>query len=193
MRIVGGRHRGRRIAAPDGHTVRPTGDRAREAVFNLLENGRALIEVQFTLRGATVLDAFCGSGALALEALSRGAGFATLIDVDDTSLAAARANAEKLGETGRCAFLRADIGAPTSAPRVHTLAFLDPPYGQGLAGPALAELTAKGWLAEGAVCVVERGADESAPELPPAFVALDSRRYGAAMIDFIHYPGPRAA
>lgn len=193
MRIVGGRHRGRRIAAPEGHAVRPTGERAREAVFNLLENGRALSEAGFTLAGSTVLDAFCGSGALGLEALSRGAAFATFVDVDNVALAAARANAEKLGETGRCEFLRADAGALTNAPRAHALTFLDPPYRQGLAAAALAGLAAKDWLAEGAVCVVERGAGESALELPSEFVTLDSRRYGAAVIDFIHYPGLRAA
>ena len=193
MRIVGGRHRGRRIAAPEGYTVRPTGDRAREAVFNLLENGRALNDVQFAVAGSTVLDAFCGSGALALEALSRGAVLATFVDKDKVALAAARANAEKLGEAGRCAFLRAEVSALASAPRAHILAFLDPPYRQGLAAPALARLAAKGWLAEGALCVVERGAGESALELPPGFAALDCRRYGAALIDFIHYRGPRAA
>lgn len=193
MRIVGGRHRGRRIAAPEGDKVRPTSDRAREAVFNLLENGRALREAGFTLKGSAVLDAFCGSGALGLEALSRGAGFATFVDVDKAALAAARANAESLGETARCDFLRADVSALASALRAHTLAFLDPPYGRALAGPVLAMLAAKGWLAEGAVCVVERGAGESALDLPSDFATLESRRYGAALIDFLHYRGPRAA
>lgn len=193
MRIVGGRHRGRRIAAPEGHNVRPTSDRAREAVFNLLENARPLSEAGFALAGSSVLDVFCGSGALGLEALSRGAGFATFVDVDNVALAIARANAEKLGDTGRCNFLRADAGALTNAPRAHALAFLDPPYRQGLLLPALTGLAEKGWLAQGAICVVERGADESALELPTQFVTLDSRRYGAAVIDFIHYPGPRAA
>ncbi|MHA1536300.1 MAG: RsmD family RNA methyltransferase [Alphaproteobacteria bacterium] len=193
MRIVGGRHRGQRIAAPAGHAVRPTGERAREAVFNLLENGRAVSEVRFVLKGSSVLDAFCGSGALGLEALSRGAGFATFLDVDKAALAAAKTNAGKLGEISRCAFLRADLAALPSAPRAHSLAFLDPPYGKALVAPALAELAAKGWLAEGAVCVVERGAGEGALELPAPFVELDCRRYGAGRIDFIHYPGPRAA
>ena len=173
--------------------MRPTSDRAREALFNLLENGRASSEAGFTLAGSTVLDAFCGSGALGLEALSRGAGFVTFVDVDKVALAAARANAEKLGVAGRCAFLRADASALASAPRAHALSFLDPPYGKSLVVPALARLAARGWLAEGAVCVVERGTGESALELPPEFVALDSRRYGAALIDFLHYPGRRAA
>ncbi len=193
MRIVGGRHRGRRIAAPQGLDVRPTSERAREAVFNLLENGRAIGEAGFSLVGSTVLDAFCGSGALALEALSRGASFASFVDIDTGALAAARANAETLGESERCAFLRADTGLPASAPRAHTLAFLDPPYGKALAAPALAGLAANGWLAEGAICVVERGASENALDLPPEFAALDCRRYGAAIIDFFHYRGPHAA
>jgi 16S rRNA (guanine966-N2)-methyltransferase len=198
MRIVGGRHRGRRIAAPQGYQpqgyqVRPTSDRAREAVFNLLENGRAVRETGFTLKGSTVLDAFCGSGALALEALSRGADFATFLDIDEGALAAARANAEALGESERCAFLCADAGMPASAPRAHALIFLDPPYGKALAVPALTGLAAKGWLAEGALCVAERGAGESAFDLPADFQTLDSRRYGAALIDFVHYRGPRVA
>lgn len=193
MRIVGGRHRGRRIAVPEGYAVRPTGERAREAVFNLLENGRAVSEVQFALRGSTVLDAFCGSGALGLEALSRGAAFATFLDIDREILALARGNAEKLGERENCGFLRADMGALASAPRAHNLVFLDPPYGRALAVPALARLAAKGWLAGGALCVVERGAGEGALELPAEFTCLDTRRYGAASIDFLHCHGPRRA
>ena len=187
MRIVGGRHRGRRIAAPEGRAVRPTSDRAREAVFNLIENGRALREAGFVLTGASVLDAFCGTGALGLEALSRGAGAVTFLDADRDALNAARDNAETLGEAGQCAFLRGDAAAPPPAPAAHTLAFLDPPYAKDLVGPALAALAEKGWLADGAVCVVERGVDEAPLDLPEAFASLDSRHYGAAVIDFVRY------
>lgn len=140
-----------------------------------------------------MLDVYCGSGALALEALSRRAACATFLDRDRVALAAARANAESLGETEYCTFLLADAGKLASAPRAHALAFLDPPYGKGLAGPVLGDLAAKGWLAQDAICVVERGAGEDALDLPAEFLTLESRRYGAATIEFIHYQGPRAA
>lgn len=193
MRIVGGRHRGRRIAAPEGHNVRPTSDRAREAVFNLLENGRALSEAGFALAGSSVLDAFCGSGALGLEALSRGAGFATFVDVDKVPLAAARDNAESLGETDRCAFLHADIGALTTAHRAHALAFLDPPYRKYLVVPALTRLAEKGWLAEGAVCVVEHGTDETSIAPPASFEQIDLRRYASSSVVFLVFLGSATA
>jgi 16S rRNA (guanine966-N2)-methyltransferase len=193
MRIVGGRHRGRRLEAPSGRDTRPTSDRTREALFNVLAHsgwGTAAEDgAGDPIAEARVLDAFCGTGALALEALSRGAAEAVLMDLSGPALAAARRNAEALDEDGRCAFLRADARRPPAAAAAATLAFLDPPYGKGLAEAALPALAARGWLAAGAVVVVETAAQD--PLSPPAdFVPLDERRYGDTRVVFLEYrPG----
>jgi 16S rRNA (guanine966-N2)-methyltransferase len=188
MRIVGGRHRGRALAAPAGSAVRPTSDRARESLFNILEHG-APAKAGLVLRGATVLDAFCGTGALALEALSRGAERAFLLDRDPAAIACARDNAIKLGEIARVTLRQSDATRPGPAPAAATLAFLDPPYGSGLAGPALAALAREGWLADGAIVVVETATREDlAP--PPGFVLLDERRYGKAKLGFFIWRQP---
>jgi 16S rRNA (guanine966-N2)-methyltransferase len=186
MRIVGGRYRGRRIAAPEGEEVRPTADRTREALFNILEHGPFTADGTSPLVGARVLDAFAGSGALGLEALSRGAAHLTCIESAAGARAAIRANAGTLGESARVTVLAADATRPPSASAPCSIAFLDPPYGSGLAAPALAALVARGWLAEGALCTVELAARESfAP--PPGFAALDERRYGRAKLVLLRY------
>lgn len=188
MRIVGGRHRGRALAAPAGSAVRPTSDRARESLFNILEHG-APVKAGLTLRGAIVLDAFCGTGALALEALSRGAERALLIDRDPAAIACARDNAIKLGLIARVTLRQGDATHPGRAPAAATLAFLDPPYGSGLAAPALDALAREGWLAEGAVVVVETAIREDLA-LPAGFTALDERRYGKANLGFYLWRKP---
>ncbi|WP_044564601.1 16S rRNA (guanine(966)-N(2))-methyltransferase RsmD [Azospirillum sp. B4] len=182
MRIVGGRHRGRVLAAPTGRDVRPTSDRTRQALFNILEHGGFFSDDGPTVAGRVVLDAFCGTGALGLEAVSRGAEAALFLDVSRASLDLARANAATLKETGRCQFIQGDA---TKAPALNTqgarqaasLVFLDPPYGQGLAPRALEALSVAGWLAPEALCVVEIGGDDPF-EAPPGFEELDDRRYG---------------
>lgn len=184
MRIVGGRHRGRRLEAAGGRAVRPTTDRTREAVFNVLAHSGWGRDGGSPLEGARVLDAFCGTGALALEALSRGAEGAVLMDASAASLAVARRNAEALGEAARCRFLRADAARPPAAAEACDLAFLDPPYGQGLAEAALPALMARGWLAPGAVVVVETAAKDPLP-LPEGIEALDERRYGDTRVCFL--------
>lgn len=153
MRIVAGLHRGRRIEPPPGKAVRPTAARIREAAFNLLahrEDGNLLPE-------ARVLDLCCGTGAMGLEALSRGAARACFVDRSAESLRLTRQNARALGEESRSDFLRRDVGQlgapPVGAP--YTLAFLDPPYRQGLLPQALMQLVEHGWLAGGAWLVVE--------------------------------------
>lgn len=185
MRIVAGRHRGRRLAVPPGRDIRPTADRVREALFNMLEHGGFGPGGQSILPGARVLDAFCGSGALAFEALSRGAASATLLDMSEAALAAARENGRALGEAPRVRLLRRDPTAPGAAPgtmAAHGLAFLDPPYGSGLAWRALSALDANGWFAPDAVAVLEIGAKETVPEPPPGWTVLRERRYGAARL-----------
>lgn len=195
MRITGGVHRGRRLAVPAGRDVRPTSDKVRQALFNILAHGDlgpvrsgdagATAGGADPVEGAVVLDAFCGSGALALEALSRGAASAVLVDADRRSLEAARANADGLGEEARVALVRADATRPPP-PRgpAAGLAFLDPPYGRGLAAPAVLALDRAGWLAPGALVVVEsRGDDGFAP--PPGWTAVDDRRWGDTRVTLL--------
>lgn len=184
MRIVAGRHRGRRLEAPAGGDIRPTGDRVREALFDILAHAAFAGGGGWTLAGVRVLDAFAGSGALGLEALSRGAAHATFMDTATAALAAVRRNADRLGEGERATLLRADPARPPAAPAPCALVLMDPPYRSGLAGPALQALKAQGWLAEDAIAVVELAAREDfAP--PPGLVVADSRTYGAARLVFL--------
>jgi len=184
MRIVGGRHRGRRLAVPPGGRVRPTGERAREALFDILMHAGFGPGGTSPVPGARVLDAFCGTGAFGLEALSRGAAHAVLLDVDMESLRHARDNAAALGETANVTVLRLDPARAGRADAPATLAFLDPPYASDLAAPALMALRAGGWFAPEAVVVVELPA-KKALEPPPGFTLLDERRYGAARLVFL--------
>lgn len=170
------------MAAPADRAIRPTSDRTRQAIFNILAHGEDMPD----LDGATVLDAFCGTGALALEALSRGAAHAFLMDAAASSLALARRNIADLGETTHATLIRANATRPPPAPAAATVAFLDPPYGKDLAAPALAGLAAAGWLAPGAVAVVELAADDPLP-LPAGFTALDDRRYGETRVVFARH------
>lgn len=179
MRIVAGSHRGRRLAAPPGRVARPTADRAREALFNILAHSPHV-----TLAGARVVDCFAGSGALGLEALSRGAAHACFLESHPGSLAACQANVETLGESARAKVIKADATRPPPAPAPCALALLDAPYHSGLSGPCLDGLARQGWLEEGALCVVEVAAKEAfAP--PPGFTVVDERTYGAARLVFV--------
>jgi 16S rRNA (guanine966-N2)-methyltransferase len=165
------------LAAPPGRDVRPTSDRAREALFNILAHGAFALP----FRDAAVVDAFAGTGALGLEALSRGAGEAYFLETDRAALDALRRNIAALGEDSRAHVLASDATRPPPARRAAAIAFLDPPYRSGLAAPALAALAAAGWLAPGALAAVEIGAKEDlAP--PEGFERLDERRYGAARL-----------
>jgi 16S rRNA (guanine966-N2)-methyltransferase len=185
MRIVAGKHRGRRIAAPPGCDVRPTSDRAREALFNILEHGHFTDDATSPLIDARVLDVFAGSGALGLEALSRGAAHLTCLESSAAACAALRANAEALGETNRVTVFQADATRPPAAPGAPCrLALMDPPYRSGLAARALAALEERRWLAGGAICVVEISAHESL-DPPPGFTPLAERRYGRAKFVFL--------
>lgn len=186
MRIVAGKHRGRPLMAPAGNAVRPTSDRARESVFNILVHGIP----DFAIEGASVVDVFAGTGALGLEALSRGARHATFVDSDPAALHVVRQNAARLGEWRAVTLLRLDaVRLPPPALAVKApcrLAFLDPPYGQNLVPPALAGLASKGWLEKGAVVVAEIGAQEPF-EPPKGFALVDERTYGAARLVFLRY------
>ncbi len=183
MRIVGGRHRGRRLLAPPGEVVRPTSDRAREALFNILSHGRLATE-GIPFAGAAVLDAFAGTGALGLEALSRGAAEAVFIERDPEAVAVLRRNVASLGEGARAEILPGDATRPPRAGTRCAVAFVDPPYRSGLATPALEALDRAGWLAPGALAIVELAAREELVR-PDAFTLLDERVYGAARLVFL--------
>ena len=188
MRIVSGKFRGKAIAAPDGRDTRPTSDRARQAVFNILEHAAFAP----TLSGSRVIDLFAGSGALGLEALSRGAAFCLFVETDDQARGAIRENMDAMGLFGVSRIHRrdaTDLGQrPASAGPAFDLAFLDPPYGKGLAERCLASLVKDGWLADDALAMVERGADEP-PLAVPGFEVLDERVYGAARVWFLQRAG----
>lgn len=192
MRIVGGRHKGRRLEAPEGPVVRPTADRAREAIFNILMRGRlagpAAGESPDTpLEGLRVLDAFAGTGALGLEALSRGAAAAVFMENQGAALTLCRRNIAALDEQARAILLACDVLRPPPADAPCQLVLMDPPYNQDLAPPALEALARNGWLAPGALVVVELMARE--PFAAPAgFETLDERRYGKARVVFLAAP-----
>jgi 16S rRNA (guanine966-N2)-methyltransferase len=187
MRVVGGRHRGRPLGAPPGDTVRPTSDRAREALFNILSHGEFATAGQ-PFAGENVLDAFAGTGALGIEALSRGASRAAFIETDRAALSALRRNLAALDEDDSADIVAGDATRPPRAPYTCALVFLDPPYRSGLAAPALTALTAMGWLVPRAVAVVEIAAGEAFSP-PDGFTMLDERKYGAAKLVFLRRDG----
>lgn len=186
MRIVGGARRGLRLADvgagdPAAH-LRPTSDRVREAIFNLLMNGPYGNPVQ----GARVLDLFAGTGALGLEALSRGAAHVTFVDDGAPARALLKRNIDLMQATGTTDVLRRDATSlgPNRGPS-YDLIFLDPPYGKGLGERALASCRAGGWLAPDALIMWE----ENTPPVPPVGLEpLDQRRYGDTVITILRNP-----
>ncbi|ULB10836.1 16S rRNA (guanine(966)-N(2))-methyltransferase RsmD [Cereibacter azotoformans] len=184
MRIIGGQKRGLKLAEVGEGDVRahlrPTSDRVREAIFNLLINGGYGNPVA----GARVLDLFAGTGALGLEALSRGAGHAILVESGPPALALLKRNIALMQAEDRTAIERRDATRPAPAPAAPvTLCFLDPPYGKGMGEKALAAHS--GWLAPGAIIVWE----ENHPPAPPAgFTQLDQRRYGDTLVTLLEAP-----
>lgn len=181
MRIVGGEFRGRPLAAPRTASIRPTSDRTREAVFNVLAH-----RFPERLEGARVLDLFAGTGALGLEALSRGASYGVFIEESAEGRGLIRTNVEAFGLTGRSKIFRRDATALGEAGTLTPfgLVFADPPYGKGLGERALHSAKAGGWIADGALCVVEEAA--ASPFQPgPDFRILEERVYGETVIRYI--------
>jgi 16S rRNA (guanine966-N2)-methyltransferase len=179
MRIVGGTRKGKRLAAPAGAAVRPTSDRTREALFNILVHG---ID-GFDLEGARVLDLFAGTGALGLEALSRGAAWCLFVDHGAEARGLIRLNVEALGFAGVAKVWRRDataLGRCAPMPPFD-LVFCDPPYGKGLGEAALASALAGGWLASGAVAVLEEDG-RAAVEAIEGLTEFDARTYGDTRI-----------
>jgi 16S rRNA (guanine966-N2)-methyltransferase len=184
VRIVAGKLKGRAIVAPEGLGTRPTSDRARQALFNVLEHA-AWAE---PLAGLRVMDLYAGSGALGFEAMSRGAVFCLFVETDEAARGAIRENADAYGLMGATRVHRrsaTDLGTrPGSDGEAFDLAFLDPPYRRGLAEQTLTRLLEGNWLKTGAIVVVERGSDE--PEIEtPGYERLDTRDYGAARVMFL--------
>ena len=186
MRIVSGEFRGKSLVAPPGDTTRPTSDRARQAIFNILEHAPWSSGV----REARVIDLFAGSGALGFEALSRGAAFCLFVETDEAARGAIRQNVDAMGLFGRTRVHRrdaTDLGVrPGADGPAFGLAFLDPPYAKGLGEQALVRLAEGGWLAPGAILVLERGLGEPSVEIAN-FEILDRRIYGAANVEFMQY------
>ena len=181
MRVVGGRLRGRNLASPASRDIRPTADRLRESVFNILVHA-----YDDPISGARVLDLFAGTGALGIEAISRGAAFTLFVDNGPEARALLRSNVEALGLGGVTKVFRrdaADLG-PAHPVEPFSLAFLDPPYGKGLAEKALASLRDGGWLTPGALLVVEeaKAASFAAPE---GFEELERRAYDDTQLAFL--------
>ena len=180
MRIVGGRLRGRALQAPAGRDIRPSADRLRESLFNILQHGYGDPVCE-----ARVIDVFAGTGALGLEALSRGARHALFVDNGTEARALIRANVEALGLGGVTRIFWRDarqLGVATDEP--YTLAFLDPPYGQRLGAPVLAALRDGGWLAASALAIVEEAADVEPPILD-GYERVDSRTFAQTRVDIL--------
>jgi len=173
MRVVGGRLKGRNLASPSSRDIRPTADRLRESVFNILVHA-----YDNPLQGARVLDLFAGTGALGIEAISRGAAFALFVDNGAEARALLRNNVEALALGGVTKVYRRDATnlGPAHPVEPFALAFLDPPYGKGLAEKALASLRDGGWLVSSALVVVEE-AKAAAFAPPQGFEELERRAY----------------
>ena len=188
MRIIGGKFRGRKISAPDGDRVRPTTDRVREALFNVLMHGEFLDHLPNLPDGAKVLDLFSGAGTLGLEALSRGATKVVFVDEHAQSRGAVRTNVETLGATGHTKIIRRNalnLGPmETNIRGPFDLVFLDPPYDKGLVEPALLSARDGGWLAEQALCVVEQKKGEPL-DVPEGFEEAGQRVYGDTQVTFL--------
>jgi 16S rRNA (guanine966-N2)-methyltransferase len=183
MRVVGGRLRSRPIAGPKGEGLRPTADRLREALFNILAHGYG-----DPVAGARVLDLFAGTGALGIEALSRGAAYVLFVDDGVEARALLRNNTEALGLGGTSRIFRRDATTlgPAHPLEPFSLAFLDPPYRKGLAEKALTAARDGGWLKPGALCVVEEAVD-AAFKAPEGYEELERRAYDDTELVFLRF------
>ena len=180
MRVVGGRFRGRTLSAPKSQAIRPTADRLRESLFNILMHA-----YDDPIADARVLDLFAGTGALGIEAMSRGAAFTLFVDDGAEARALLRGNSEMLGLGGSTKIYRRDatkMGPAEMSP--FSLAFLDPPYGKGLAEKALASAREGGWLAPEALVIVEEAADAGFKP-PEGFEELERRDYDDTQFTFL--------
>ena len=180
VRIIAGKWRGKKIIAPTGLNVRPTSDRGKGALYDLLTHGKPAA-CGFELRDTKVLDAFAGTGALGLEALSRGAAQVTFMENAKASHRAICTNVSTCQAESLVNLIETDVLTAPRAMSSCDLIHLDPPYGKGLVAAALQRLETKGWIAKGAICCAELGKDETLA-IPEGFRQLEDRRYGAARI-----------
>ncbi|WP_323797604.1 16S rRNA (guanine(966)-N(2))-methyltransferase RsmD [Nisaea sp.] len=181
MRIVAGRNRGTKLAAPENWNTRPTADRTRESLFGVLEGGR----MGDVLTDSLVVDVFAGTGALGLEALSRGATEVVFIESDREAVWALRENIARLKAGDAATVIEGDtLSLHRTAPRPADLILMDPPYNSGLAAPALDQLHKCGWVGGETLIVVECEKSEQL-EIPEWLEVLDNRRYGKAQISFL--------
>ena len=187
MRIVAGDQRGVRLTAPPGRVLRPTSDRVREAVFNILAHGALGLPGLDAPGGARVLDAFAGTGALGLEALSRGALHATFMEKGRIALSSLSENIGKCKARERSKIYQKNVLTPPPASAPVDLAFLDPPYREGLMAPALIALGKAGWFGPDTVIVAEQESSGSEDSALDGFTCIDSRRYGAARVNFLRF------
>jgi 16S rRNA (guanine966-N2)-methyltransferase len=187
MRITAGKFKGRALAAPADLSVRPTSDKVRQAIFNIIEHRD--FGFGFTLEGARVVDLFAGTGAMGLEALSRGAQFVLFVDDAAASRALIRRNVEAFGLTGASKIWRRDASAlgPLDTLSPFGVAFLDPPYRKNLLAPALAGLRDGGWLTRPALAVAEMAEEETLPSTD-GYEVLDDRVYGDTRVAFLKLP-----
>lgn len=177
MRIIAGEWRGRKLVAPKGDATRPTADRTRETLFNMLASRIGNFD------GLTVADLFAGSGALGLEALSRGAASCQFAEQDDAALKAIRANIATLDARSRTNVRGGSVMALGPAPTPYDLLLLDPPYGTGAASVALDRLLRLGWIGDGTWVAAETGADEA---IEVAGLLLDAdRKVGKARLHLL--------
>lgn len=183
MRIIAGKFRSRKLLSPPSTTTRPTSDRARESIFNII-NSLNKDKLEDTL----VLDAFAGSGALGLEALSRGAAHITFLEKNPHAIHTLKENIALLGISPQCSVITGDTTKPPKAPYPMDLVFLDPPYDQILEEPCLIALHDQGWINSETLIVLETSA-KRALSLPTTGALIDQRRYGAALVSFLAYSG----
>jgi len=180
MRIIAGKFKGRTLVTPIDQSIRPTSDRARESLFNILENGHGL-----NFDGCRVLDLFAGTGAVGIEALSRGAGVVTFVEQSAAARALIHQNIEALALEGQTRILRRDATDLGSVGRIQpfNLVFADPPYNQGLGDKALISALKGGWLASRAILVLEENV-KARIALPASLICQDERPYGDTILRF---------
>lgn len=181
MRIIAGKFRSRKLLSPPPATTRPTSDRARESIFNIINS---LDNIK--LEGALVLDAFAGSGALGLEALSRGAAHVTFLEKNPHAISTLKENVALLGVSSQCSVMMGDATSPPKAPQPMNLLFLDPPYDQTVEELCLTALSSQGWINSETLIVLETSAKRTL-NLPTEAALIDQRRYGAALVSFLNY------
>lgn len=182
LRIISGELKGKRLFSPKGIKIRPTADRIRENIFNILSS---------RILNSVVLDLFAGTGALGIEALSRGASFAIFIDTDNDALSVIGKNIAACGLQGRIQIIRADIVKNNIAPNNRlppvNLVFMDPPYNNNLIKPALINLSSSRLLQKNSLIIIEHALEETLPEFFLEYKISDQRRYGKTLVSFLDY------